>query len=196
MSDRLPNQESANRSSAPPAIGVNAVASVPEPQGINRSATNNGVAALFDSLFVPTGNTARPLANRTVTQASQALSATAPAALPVSPVLPQPECDSAKLMQVIQELDAKVHRLEATIKLKPVLSDSGKLTADIANRLQKLEQAMESKSRPVDNGNKVAAAIEATMAKVTSRLDQLLAIDFAGFAKLTDVKEQVASTVV
>ncbi|WAR61539.1 hypothetical protein PtB15_12B229 [Puccinia triticina] len=45
------------------------------------------ITALFDSLFVPTGNTARPPTDRTITKASQAPNATAPAALPVNPVL-------------------------------------------------------------------------------------------------------------
>ncbi|OAV85028.1 hypothetical protein PTTG_30856, partial [Puccinia triticina 1-1 BBBD Race 1] len=41
VSDRRPNQESANRSSAPLAIGGNSIASVPVPPGVSQLATDN-----------------------------------------------------------------------------------------------------------------------------------------------------------
>ncbi|WAR55851.1 hypothetical protein PtB15_6B595 [Puccinia triticina] len=111
-------------------------------------------------------------------------------------VAARPVCNPEKLVAAIQDLHAKVHRLEAAIELKPVMaggSDGG--TADLIDRIKQLEKLIDAKPRVVDNGKSVAAAIEATMTKVTARLDQLLAHSIVETPRPLEVKEQVESAV-
>ncbi|WAQ81995.1 hypothetical protein PtA15_2A308 [Puccinia triticina] len=72
----------------------------------------------------------------------------------------RPQCDLAKVVQVVQEIDAEVHRMEAAIELKPLISDNKKFEADIVGQLERLEKLIEAKSRPLDNGKSVATAIK------------------------------------
>jgi hypothetical protein len=68
--------------------------------------------------------------------------------LVIAHMISRPECDLAKVIQAVQALDAKIHRLELALETWP--------------------------KQPMDSGQAVAKAIEATMAKVMTCLDNLL----------------------
>ncbi|OAV86375.1 hypothetical protein PTTG_29943, partial [Puccinia triticina 1-1 BBBD Race 1] len=86
--------------------------------------------------------------------------------LVVASLSSRPECDSKKLVQLIQDLSAKVHSLEQIVELNCLPTYHGNRNSDLMAKLHQIEQAIEAKSNPVDNRESVAAAIEATMTKL------------------------------
>ncbi|KAI9624271.1 hypothetical protein KEM48_009012 [Puccinia striiformis f. sp. tritici PST-130] len=80
----------------------------------------------------------------------------------VAHLVSKPECDSAKLVQVIQELDARVHRVEALLE---------------ANLHKETEFPYVHSSEPVSSGidtARIQTIVENTMSKHIARLESVL----------------------
>ncbi|PLW33886.1 hypothetical protein PCASD_20560 [Puccinia coronata f. sp. avenae] len=88
--------------------------------------------------------------------------------LVIAALVSRPECESAKCVQAVQALDAKVHSLQ---------------------------QAVELKAKAAENGGPVACAIEATMAKVTARLDAVIAVKEDECLASASLKQAVSEAV-
>ncbi|KNZ53908.1 uncharacterized protein VP01_30g1, partial [Puccinia sorghi] len=106
----------------------------------------------------------------------------------------RPECDSAKLVQVVQDLDARVYRLDKSVSACVSTGDIKSTVDGLGARLGKIERLLEAKNL-VENGKSVATAIEATMARVTGRLDQLLLMKGVTTHSLVDSQESITATV-
>ncbi|PLW15256.1 hypothetical protein PCANC_18507 [Puccinia coronata f. sp. avenae] len=86
----------------------------------------------------------------------------------IAALVSRPECDSEKCVQAIQALDATVHLLQRAVDLK---------------------------GKAAESGGPVARAIEATMAKVTARLDAVIAVKEDECLSLAGIKQAISEAV-